>query len=79
MRATKITVHYDDGSMDIANGDAAAQIMTWWNAAEQMYCMHGARYTGPTLNHVTFIDVAPEDAHLSHGMIVYDGKTDEAK
>ena len=73
MKATKITIHYEDGSMDVANGDAAAQIIAWWSTGEWMAYIHGARYTGPQLTHVTFIDVAPEEAHTSHGMIVHDG------
>lgn len=46
-KAVRIEIKYDDGSIDLAEGDAAFQIKQWYDNAEVMYCIHGAQYTGP--------------------------------
>jgi len=46
-KATLIRVEFDDGTLQTAEGDQAAQIWDWYRAGEAMNCIHGARYDGP--------------------------------
>jgi len=48
-KITSIRIGYDDGTVDHANGDAAAQIWDWLLAGEGMALAHGAEYHGPKL------------------------------
>jgi hypothetical protein len=75
MKATKITIHYDSGLIVGANGDAAAQVMSWWNGCEQIAMNHGAQYNGPKLKSIETInqDEVVEGGREKHGLIVYDG------
>ncbi len=46
-KAISIEIKWDDGSMSIAEGEAATKIMEWYAACELMNCIHGASYKGP--------------------------------
>jgi hypothetical protein len=52
MKATSITIKYDTGQLDVADGDRAAQIMAWWASCEMFARQHGATYIGPRLKHI---------------------------
>jgi hypothetical protein len=67
MRPTAITIKFDDGSVQYANGDAAVEIMRWWSACELMAAQHGAKYTGPKLRR---IDCIPQADDMSTEAIV---------
>ena len=41
---------YSDGSREWAEGDAARQAWDYIMASQTMNWIHGARYTGPSLN-----------------------------
>lgn len=45
--AIYIEIHWDDGSKSLAVGEAASQIMRWYQSGELMNCAHGAVYAGP--------------------------------
>jgi hypothetical protein len=47
MRAVKIVITYDNDSVDLATGDAATQIMDWYNSCQTMMFVHGGEYRGP--------------------------------
>lgn len=83
MKATSITIKYDDGSIEYANGDDATKIMDWYHAVEQLAMVHGAVYQGPKLRHITTIDViedAPEGGGLArNNLMVFDGLKDCVK
>lgn len=81
MSATKITIHYDDGTISYANGEDAASVMRWWESCEVMAYVHGANYTGPKMINVKAIDVepSPEGKKVKNGLMIFDGKTDYIK
>jgi hypothetical protein len=49
LKAIRITVEYDNGSMREAVGKDAAAIMEHWNSCEVMSYIHGQEYKGPVL------------------------------
>jgi hypothetical protein len=54
MKPTSITIKYDTGSLDVADGERAAQILAWWQFCETHVLQHGvAKYTGPPLKRIT--------------------------
>ena len=59
-KATRIEIRYDDGSMDLAEGSDAAQILDWYNAGQTMNLIHGAVYSGPQ-----FKEIAPRNEERS--------------
>ncbi len=46
-KATLIEIRYDDGTIERAEGLAAAEILSWWQSSEILNCIHGAQYKGP--------------------------------
>ena len=48
-KATRITVEYEDGSIQEAIGDDASKIMQHWISCEVICSVHGMEYNGPTL------------------------------
>jgi len=46
-KAIRIEIEYDDGTIEFAEGDAAAAIKGWYDGGEQMLCVHGGVYRGP--------------------------------
>lgn len=51
-KTVRIEIAYSDGSRDVAEGDAADQIMRWFNSCQMMNHIHGAVYNGPQMTHV---------------------------
>ena len=46
-KAVSIRIEWDDGSVSMANGEAASSIMDWYAACETINLIHGAVYKGP--------------------------------
>jgi len=49
LKAVRITVEYDDGSIREAVGGDATAIMEHWVGCEMMSYIHGQKYKGPVL------------------------------
>jgi hypothetical protein len=60
MRAASITIKYDTGQLDVADGESAAQIMAWWQSCEMFAAQHGAKYAGPRLRRIDCITQADD-------------------
>jgi hypothetical protein len=58
--AVFIEVRFSDGSISRAEGKPATDIWKWMMAAEAMYCIHGAAYTGEKLTEIPAAEV-PND------------------
>jgi len=43
----RIEIEYEDGSLEQATGDAAFQILNYWNSCEALAATHGGCYAGP--------------------------------
>lgn len=77
MKATKITIHYDDGTVVGANGAHADEVMSWWISCEQMAMIHGCQFKGTPLKRIETITqeegVIEGGREAKNGLIVYDG------
>jgi hypothetical protein len=49
-----------DGTLDIANGADAQEILNWWTTAEQIALQHGAHYRGGKLRRIECITMVDE-------------------
>lgn len=47
--ATSFRVEWSDGSVWSAEGEVAAAVMKWYQGAETMNCIRGAKYSGPQI------------------------------
>ena len=52
IKAIKIHIEYDDGSVREAEGADATAIMEHWNGLEQFAFIHNMTYSGPILKEV---------------------------
>jgi hypothetical protein len=65
MRPIAITIKYDSGQLDIANGANAATIWEYWQTCEVFAANHGMRHAGPKFKRIDCITQAadvPADA-----------------
>jgi hypothetical protein len=53
MKAKRIVVEYEDGSVRSAKDTDAEKIMAWWNGCELFCANHGMKYDGPRLKQTT--------------------------
>lgn len=52
VKATKITIEYEDGSIKEAVGEDAGKIMEHWVNCEVFWSIHGFEYKGPCLKEI---------------------------
>lgn len=65
MKVSSITVKYDTGQLDVADGDKAGQIFAWWQFCENFVVQHGiAIYKGSRLRRIDCITQADEAKSL---------------
>lgn len=63
-KTTLVMFGYDDGSVEIATGDHAEEVMQWLSSCQAMQHIHGGRYTGRKMIELP-ADPEPVPASLS--------------